>query len=160
MKISDTKWKVLERKFQHTHSISRPVSSYELRLDSIKSVFIRHDCLNREDIAFVIGGLKYQASIPLYRYKIFKFSYAIFFVILGMSLKSYNAKQDMKIVDLWTDFLHYVLLLGGLSLIVGLLERAVVRDYYMSWMRDKYNVELIRYLEEISLGIKKPVTEG
>ncbi|NQX38499.1 hypothetical protein SAMN05421820_101522 [Pedobacter steynii] len=158
MKMSDAKWKLLERRFQHTQRISSPVLSYDIYVDKIKSVFIRHDSLNREDIAFIINGLKYQGSIPSYRYKIFKFSYAIFFVILGMSLKSYNANQDMKFEDLWNNFLYYTLILGSLGLFIGIIERAVVRDFYMSWMKDKYNIELIRYLEEISLSIKKPAT--
>lgn len=158
-KISGLKWKLLERKFQRTHRLTSLVSSYDLYVDSIKSVLIRHDSLNREDIALVITSLKYQAAIPIYQYKIFRFSNAIFFVFLGMSLKSYNAKQEMKFEDLWNNFLYYVLILGSLSILIAIIEKAVIKDYYMSWMKDRYNVELIRYLEEISLSIKKPMND-
>lgn len=113
--------------------------------------------LKKDKIEHIISSLKFEASVPKYRFFSGKLFYTFFILFIGIVIPKLfelitPIKPEEKF-DSVMDILSVVAKAMGLVVMLVFLTEWMVKDTHNRLSKNHYKVNLIRYLEEIRMLI-------
>lgn len=126
-----------------------------IRIIQVYSFLKENNCLNNGKILDIINIIKFETSVPKYKFFAGKVFYGLFIFFIGIAIPtivkySEEIKTPEKYGVLVNLFISIAQALGIIVMIVFIVEW-LVKDSHDRLAKNRYKVHLIRYLEEVRL---------
>jgi hypothetical protein len=156
--------KIQALEYARYFSSGEQFNRYTLKVQLLKERLEELKCSNKESIDSIINVLKYEAGIPAYQPTWHKVFNSLFFLMLGALISLFVGIADKSsLTPLWELMKFILVLLFMLIAVIFVLQVTLVKLVADWKMSSRYQVELIRFLEEIKIDMtrsaKAPVPE-
>ncbi len=145
---------LLRSKYPKYSGSGNKFNRYALKIQLLRKKLEILKCHEKESIDSIINVLKYEAALPVYQPTWHKVFSALFFLILGAFISFFMDIADKNdLTPLWNLMKVAMTLLLMLIAIIFALEVTLGKLVYDWKTRSRYQMELIRFLEEIKLNM-------